>query len=186
MILLLSVSPVGQAGVKRLHLTLRRIRRYEPRSGSFALLNRQDLDLSSAFTALPFSKRRQLRNPGLKNKPMYNRGKFHSRLLAASRNGTCTSSLATAVSEFPHVKPQSPGTFFLKEIPVSETPQGHAELFTCFGRNSICFTVSSSPAPAAEALGKRPIAIVCAFPEPCFSRVARQPQQPVVQALKKI
>lgn len=110
MIHLLSVPRLGQAGVKRLHLTLPRIRRQNEASGSRALLNSSEIIF--VFKALPFSMSGRLPDKGLK----------------------------------------------LKRI----------------------------TAPTEEAPHKKPLASVRAFHEPCFSRVARQPQQPAVQALKKI
>jgi len=186
MILLLSVSPLGQTGMKRLHPTWRRIRRHELRSGCFASLNKRDFDLYLVFTAPPFSKRRRLRNPGLKTEPMYPRGEFISHQLAAAQKRKGSLSVATAVSEFPNVEPQSPRTFVLKEKPTSQAPAGFREWRTPSGRNSVYFTAILDAEPVAEAFDKRPIALVCALNEPCFSGVARQPQQPVVQALKAI
>jgi hypothetical protein len=186
MILLLFVSTLGQAGVKRLHPTMRRIRRHKQCLRSFAPLNKIDFNLCFAFTALPFLKSRRLHNSGLKSKPMYNRGKLHSHLLAASQSGTCPFSLPQAVPQSVCSEPQSPGVIFLKEKQASEAPKVHRELSARSGRYSTCFIVTLGKAPIAQALGKKPLALVCVFDEPCFFRVARQPQQPVVQALKKI
>jgi hypothetical protein len=186
MILLLSVSPFGQAGAKRLHPTLRRIRQHELRSGSFASLNKKDFNLYLVFTAPPFSKRRRLRTPGLKSEPMYNREKFNPRRLLASQRGSCTFSVAQSFPQSLCPELQSREAVFLSGKQASEKPEGHRELFTRSRRNSMYFTVSLGTAPDTEAFDKRPIALVCPLHKPCFSRVAPQPQQPVVQALKKI
>jgi hypothetical protein len=186
MILLLSVSPLGQAGVNRLHPTLRRIRRHKQRLGSFAPLNKQVISLCFAFIALPFSERRRLRNPGLKSEPMYNWGKLTSHLLAAAQSGGCAFSSATAVSQVRRAETQSPRASFLNDKPTYEKRLGNREWRTRSGRNSICFIVSLGTGPVPEALDRRPIALIYAFHETCFSRVARQPQQPVVEALETI
>ena len=186
MILLLSVPRLGQAGVKRLHSTFRRIRLYELRSGYFASLNKKDFSIYFFFTALPFSRRRQLRIPGLKSKPMYNERKLIPQMPAAAQSGAHTFSLATAVSETPPAKPQSPGAFLLNEMPTPEAPAWNQELRTRFGRNSMGFARSLGTAPVAEVPRAKPLPTVLAPDEPCLICVARQPQQPVVQALKKI
>ena len=186
MILLLSVSCLGQAGVKRLHSNSRRIRWHGLRSGYFASLHKKDFTIYFFFTALPFSKRRRLRIPGLKSEPMYNERKLIPQMPAAAQTGMHTFSLTTAVSETPPAKPQSPGAFSLKEMPTYEVPAENHELRTRFRRNSMCFAVSLVAASVAEAPGTKPLPSVLAPHEPCFIHVARQPQQPVVQALKKI
>jgi len=186
MILLLSDPPLDEAGAKRLHPTRRRIRRQTRRTLFFAPLNRDELSPIPVLAALPFSKRRRLRIPGLKSEPMYNRGKLSSFLFAASRSGMCTFSLATAVSGFPHAKPQTPSTFFLKEKPTCEAWAGNRELQIRSGRNSVSIAVSLGTASAAEAHRKKPLTPVRVPNEACSYRVARQPQQPVVQALKRI
>jgi len=80
---------------------------------------------------------------------------------------------------------QLPRVTFLKEKPATKTPEAHRELSIASGRNSIYFTVLLGHAPVTEAFHKRPVALR-AVHESGFSRVALQPQQPVVQALKKI
>jgi hypothetical protein len=178
MILLLSLPLLGQAGVKRLHPTLRRIRRHDQRSVSFAPLNNQVLCHYFAFTAPPFSIRRRLRNQGRKSEPMYNHGNLSSHPPAALQSGTCTFSLATSVFELPVAEPQSPGTFILKEKPTCEALAGNRELRTRSGRDSVFFCVSLDRAPVAEACRKKPLLVIRVFLEPCFFCVARQPQQP--------
>lgn len=147
--LLLSVSPLGQAGVKRLHPNLRRIRRHEVCSGAFASLNRNDYDPYSVFLSPAFLKRRQLRNPGLPSEPMHLREKFNSHRLAASRGGMCAVSTAVSFTEAPKAGPLCATTF---EKVIDHGPAPH----------------------------------FFAVPELCFSHVARQPQEPVVQAHKKV
>ncbi len=186
MILLLSVSCLGQAGVKRLHSNFRRIRWHELRSGYFASLNKKDISIYFAFTALPFSKRGRPSIPGLKSKSMYNERKLIPLMPAAAQSGMHVFSLATAVPEIPSDKPQSRGAFFLKKMPTREVPAGNLGLRTRFGRNSMCFAASLVAAPVAEAPRTKPLPSVLAPHEPCFIYVALQPQQPVVQALKKI
>jgi hypothetical protein len=143
MILLLSVSLLGQAGVKRLHPTLRRIRRHEQRSGLFALINRQDLSFCFAFTVLPF-----LTSPGLTSKQMSTRGILNPRPRATTRSVRCA-----------------------------------LRVRHCFSRNSRRNTGSWKPSPVAK---NKPLVSVRASHAPWSSRVRYQPQQPVVQALKKI
>ncbi len=186
MILLLFVSPMGQAGVKRLHPTLRRIRRHEQRSGPFAAINRRDFNLCFAFTALPFLNSRQLHNTGLTSKPMNTREKFNSHLHASQETDTCIFSEAQAGPQLFCAEQTSRAAIFLKEMQPSEVPEVHREWSTRPVRYTMCFTTTLGKAPIAQALRKRPFTIVCVFNEPCFIRVARQPQQPVVQALKKI
>jgi hypothetical protein len=117
---------------------------------------------------------------------MYNRGKLSSLLPAAPQSGMCTFSPATAVFEFPHAKPQMHGAFFLKEKPTCEARAGNRELRIRCGRSPMSIAVSSGTLPAAEAHRKKPLTSVPDFHASCFFRVARQPQQPVVQALTKI
>jgi hypothetical protein len=186
MILLLSLSPLGQAGAKRLHPTLRRIRQHELRSGAFASLNKNDFNLYLVFTAPPFSKRRRLRTSCLKSKPMDHRGNFNSQQLAAARKGKCAVSTATAVYEFPNAEPQSPCSFVFKERSTSEAPARNREWWIHCERNSIYFTGTLGTEPIPEVFDERPIEPVFALHEPRFSRVARQPREPVLQALKKI
>jgi len=81
---------------------------------------------------------------------------------------------------------QSRLIFFLKEKPAFEMPEERGALLTRFGLNSMWFTVTLGVAPLTEARRKKPPTLIRAFFEVCFFPVARQPQQPVVQALKKI
>jgi hypothetical protein len=186
MILLLSKPPLDEAGVKRLHPTWRRIRRHELRSGAFARINREEPSLCFASTALPFLQCRRRHKTGLKAKPMYNRGKLNAHMFAAPQRDARTFSIAQLVPQSLCAEQQSRLTFFLKEEPALEMPEERDELLTCSGRNSICFTVPWGAAPITEARRQKPPTLIRAFFEPCFFHVARQPQQPVVQALKKI
>lgn len=186
MIHLLSDPRLDKAGVKRLHPTWRRIRRHTRRTVSFAPLNSEGPSLYLVSAVLPFSKRGRLRIPGLKSERMYNREKFTSLLPAASQSGSRTFSPATAVFKLTHAKPQTPGIFLLKEKQKCGAPAGDRKLRTRPGRNLMCFAVSLGMAPAAEARCKKPLTPIGVPHEFCFFRVARQPQQPVVQALKKI
>jgi hypothetical protein len=186
MILLLSVSPLGQAGVKRLHPRFGRIRRQKTRSGSFAPLNKQDLSLSIAFTAFPHLKSGQPRLTGLKFKPMYNRGKLHPNLLAASQGGTCTFSVETKFPQSLCPELQSRCVVFVKDKQTSEMPEGDRVPWARSGRSFGFSAVSLRTVPAAVFLRKRLLAKIRTLNDPCFSLVARQPQQPVVQAPKKI
>jgi hypothetical protein len=178
------VSPMGQAGVKRLHPTRRRIRLHKQRSGLCTLLNKTDLTFD--FTAIPFSKCRRLHIPGLKIQRMYNRGKLHLHLLAASQSGTCTFSVAQAFPQSFCSESPTPRAHFPKEKQADEASPRNRALQTRTKRNSLHFAVSLGTAPVTPALRKKLLTLASVFHEPCFSRVARQPQQPVVQALKKI
>ena len=169
-----------------MHPTLRRIRQHELRSGSFTRLNKRDFSLYLVFTASPFLKRRRLRNPGLKSEPLYNFGKLNLRLLAAPQRDTFIFSEDKAVPQLGCPEQPSSAAFFLKEQPAIERPERHGELLTRSGPNSVCFRVTIGKAPVTEARRKKPLTLVPVFFEPCFFRVARQPQQPVVEALEKI
>ena len=184
---MLFVSPMGQAGVKRLHPTLRRIRRHEQRSGPFAPIdNRRYFNHCFAFVALPFLNRRQLHNTGLTIEPMNNWGKLNPHLHASPETVTCIFWEAQASPRLFCAKRPSHMAIFLKEKQPSAAPEVRGGLSSRSGRYTTCFTATSGKAPIIQALRKRPFTIVCVFNEPCFIRVARQPQQPVVQALKKI
>ena len=165
MIHLLSVPRLGQAGVKRLHPTLSRIRLRKYCLGSCALLNRSEFTLCLVFTAPHFSKSRQLHNRGLKLKPMHHRGKRHLYPLIADQRVKCAFSA-------PESAPQSlsPDRRLFRDI--SE-------------RNTERVAVSTSAALAAEFLQKTLVSTL-ALHELCFSRVARQLQQPAVEALTKV
>lgn len=168
-----------------MHPTIRRIRRHEQRSGFFAPRDRRDLRPFLFSIALPFSKSRRLLTPGLKSKPMYNKGKLDPRPLAASQSYIPFFLAATA---YPHALCtglQSPAAIFLREKPAFETPEVRRELLTRSGRSSTNFTLPLGNVRVTEALYQRPQAHRAPH-EPCFSRFARQPQQPVVQALRKI
>ena len=169
-----------------MHPTLRRIRQRKLRSGSFARLNEKDFSLYLVFTAPPFLKRRRLRNPGLKFEPLHNLGKLNLHLLAAPQRDTCIFSEDKAVPQLGCPEQPSSAAFFLKEEPAVERPERHGELLTRSGPNSVCFRVTLGKAPVTEARRKKSLTLVPVFFEPCFFRVARQPQQPVVEALKKI
>ena len=165
MIHLLSVPRLGQAGVKRLHPTLSRIRLRKYCLGSCALLDRSEFILCLVFTAPPSTTSRRLRNRGLKLKPMHPRGKRHLHPLIAAQRVKCAFSAAESA-------PQSfsPDQRLFRDI--SE-------------RNTERFEVSISGALAPEFLEKTLVS-TRALPEPCLSRVARQLQQPAVEALTKV
>lgn len=186
MIFLLSKPPLDEAGVKRLHPTWRRIRRYELRPGAFARINRQDLGLCFASIALSVLQCSRRHKTGLKSKPMYNRGKLNSNLFAAPQRDACTFSVAQLVPQSLCAELQSRLISFLKEEPALEMPEERDALLTRSGRNSMWFTVTLGVAPLTEARRKKPPTLIRAFFEPCSFPVARQPQQPAVQALKKI
>ena len=106
--------------------------------------------------ALPFSKSRRPLTPGLKSKPMYNKGKLDPRPLAASQSYVPFFLAATA---YPHALCtglQSPAAIFLREKPAFETPEVRRELLTRSGRYSTNFTLPLGNARVTEALYQRP------------------------------
>ncbi len=85
MILLLTVPYLGQAGVKRLQISRRRIRREKQLPEIPSVLNRRDINRYVDIAA-PYSlKSAHFYIPGLTSKPMFTRTSVSSRSLAAGQ-----------------------------------------------------------------------------------------------------
>ena len=96
MILLLSVPYLGQAGVKRLQISQRRIRWEKQLIETPSVLNRRDINRYVGIAA-PYSlKSTHFHIPGLTSKPMFTRTSVSSHSLAARQS--CRGDFATAPS----------------------------------------------------------------------------------------
>ena len=176
MILLRTVPPLGQAGVKRLHPTWRRIRRHKQRREPLALLNKQDFSLSFDFTALPFLKSRRLHDPGLSFKPMFAWGICNPHLIATERSGTCAFPVATATSQSLHLEPQLPVGFLTRKKLHREMLATARKSWNRSGCSSRFLAVPLSSPTVPNTLCGKSLAHVRALHAPSFFHVARQPQ----------
>jgi len=169
-----------------LHLILRRNWREKQSTELPSAPRNANRDRCCDFAALLSLKSAHALNPGLTFKPMFRRTIFSPHRLVARQSGGYAFPVATAVTRLQYPEPQPANGSFTKKKPPCKTLERAPGLWSRSSRNSFCSTVSASREPSPETLSRKPLAQDSALLEPCFSCVAHQPQQPVVQALQKV
>jgi hypothetical protein len=169
MISLANLPPLGQAGVNRLHSTLRRIRREVEDAGVSTPPDTNVRSHSVDLLAPQLRKSVPSLIPGLTWNEMFSRNTFLSYSFPDADNRPC-------------VFPAAQG-FQSLSLPCRFIVTG-----TCHGalRNSVRSGVSIARGADSLTQTKKLPAPNRALRETCFTCVACQPQPPVVQALQKV
>ena len=132
MISLANRSPLGQAGGKRLHLTLCRIRRKKQRADVHATLNKKDRNTPLDFTALHSLKSARALIPGLTLKPMFPRTIVSPHPLAARQSGAFAFSVTGCKTFCSTVSANTgPSPETLSRKPLAEDPAPLVSCFSC-------------------------------------------------------
>ncbi len=152
-------SSLVQAGVDRLHLTLRRIRREKHCTELLSPLNTEHGNPFFAISASHYLEGGHSLRSGLEFKLIYLGTVFFPDLLTGHRKGAYTFPAAKRFNRMP--------------LPCRRRA-GRAG--RQYGRNFTGCKVSISIGSTPETIRKDPLAPIPALPEPCFTRVAHKPR----------